>query len=99
MATVAPATAPPVPGLPELLAPSPGSLMRRRLLGHWGILLGGGVLLLIVVVALLAPLIAPYDPLAQNLDVRMIPPVWHEQGTWDHPLGTDQFGRDYLSRL
>jgi peptide/nickel transport system permease protein len=49
--------------------------------------------------AVLAPLLAPYDPLAQDLTNRVIPPIWHDKGTWLHVLGTDQFGRDYLSRL
>jgi peptide/nickel transport system permease protein len=57
------------------------------------------VLALIVFVALAAPLLAPHDPYAQDLARRLIPPIWHETGTWAHPLGTDMLGRDYLSRL
>ena len=49
--------------------------------------------------ALLAPLLAPYDPYAQDLVRRLIPPIWYEKGTWAHPLGTDNLGRDYLSRI
>ena len=46
------------------------------------------------------PLLAPYDPYAQDLaNRRLIPPIWHEQGTWAHLLGTDNLGRDYLSRM
>ena len=48
--------------------------------------------------ALLAPLLAPHDPYAQDLTRRLIPPIWYEKGTWAHPLGTDNLGRDYLSR-
>jgi peptide/nickel transport system permease protein len=33
------------------------------------------------------------------LSRRVINPIWHEDGTWEHPLGTDNLGRDYLSRL
>jgi len=73
--------------------------MRRRVLGHAGITIGATVLLVIFAVALLAPMLSPHDPLDQDLTRRIIPPVWHEAGTWEHPLGTDQFGRDYLSRL
>ncbi len=65
---------------------------------HKSLVFGGGVLLLIVVLALLAPLIAPHDPYAQNLARRTIPPVWYARGDWTHPLGTDALGRDYLSR-
>lgn len=60
---------------------------------------GGGLLLFILALALLAPLIAPYDPYVQNLENRTVPPVWYEKGSWAHPLGTDPLGRDYLSRL
>jgi peptide/nickel transport system permease protein len=73
--------------------------MRRRARSHLGLLAGAGVLALIVVAALAAPLIAPHDPYAQDLARRLIPPIWHETGTWAHPLGTDMLGRDYLSRL
>jgi peptide/nickel transport system permease protein len=85
----------------EVLAPSPGALLRRRILRHWGLLLGGGILIAIVLMALLAPLIAPHDPYDQQLARKLIPPVWHAsaKATWAHPLGTDQLGRDYLSRL
>jgi peptide/nickel transport system permease protein len=83
----------------ELLQPSAGALIRRRIFGHTAFLFGAGVLLFIVIVALLAPLLAPHDPYAQDLGKRLIPPIWHETGSWAHPLGTDQLGRDYLSRL
>lgn len=57
------------------------------------------VILLIAAAALLAPLVAPYDPAAQALLARMKPPVWMERGGWDHILGTDNLGRDVLSRV
>src|SRR5215813_1118327 len=97
-------TAVPRAGMPtpaEVLAPSPGALLRRRTFRHWGLLIGGGVLAAIVLMALLAPLIAPHDPYDQQLARKLLPPVWHAaaKATWAHPLGTDQLGRDYLSRL
>jgi peptide/nickel transport system permease protein len=97
--TVLPHAGAPPPA--EILAPSPGALLRRRILRHWGLLIGGGILLAIVLTALLAPLIAPHDPYDQQLARKLIPPVWHAsaKATWAHPLGTDQLGRDYLSRL
>ena len=52
-----------------------------------------------VVAAVLAPLIAPQDPLAQDLFLGRMPPVWisgAEPGYW---LGTDSLGRDVLSRI
>ncbi len=62
-------------------------------------MIGGGVLALLVLVALLAPLLAPHDPYLQSLSMRLKPPFWHEGSVAAHPLGTDQLGRDYLSRL
>lgn len=84
--------------IPEF-EPGRARLALRRWLGHRGVVIGGGVLLVIVVLAIVAPLIAPYDPYEQNLLARQVPPVWYEDGSWAHPLGTDQLGRDYLSRL
>ncbi len=60
---------------------------------------GGGLLLLIVIVAVFAPWLSPHDPYVQDLAHRTVPPVWYDKGSWLHPLGTDQLGRDYLSRL
>jgi len=54
---------------------------------------------LFVLVALLAPLLAPHDPLQGVLVERLQPPVWAEDGTSKHLLGTDRLGRDILSRL
>jgi peptide/nickel transport system permease protein len=71
----------------------------RKLFGHQGLMLGAVLLGLIVVAALFAPLLAPHDPYAQDVVRRLIPPVWHEKGSWMHVLGTDKLGRDYLSRL
>ncbi|MBS3780156.1 MAG: ABC transporter permease [Desulfovermiculus sp.] len=79
--------------------PSPRQIVTNRALRHWGFLLGTAVLGLIVATALLAPYIVPYDPYAQDLVNRLIPPFWHADGSWLHPLGTDNLGRDYLSRL
>ncbi len=48
--------------------------------------------------ALFSPLFAPYDPELQHLSARLLPPFAHEAGAF-HVLGTDQLGRDILSRL
>lgn len=84
-----------------VLEPSPVALLRRRIFGHAGLLIGSAVLVVIVVMAVAAPWLAPHDPFDQVLDRKLIPPVWSDgaKATWEHPLGTDHFGRDYLSRL
>jgi peptide/nickel transport system permease protein len=66
--------------------------------GHPGLVIGLALLGICLAVALLAPLIAPHDPYVQDLNARLVPPVWYEKGSWVHPLGTDNLGRDYLSR-
>jgi peptide/nickel transport system permease protein len=60
---------------------------------------GAIVLAAIFFMAAFAPLLAPYDPYDQELSRRLIPPIWGEEGMWAHPLGTDNLGRDYLSRM
>lgn len=63
------------------------------------------VLMVIVLAALLAPLLAPHDPQFQDVVNKRIPPIWFQwfwdspKATWEHVLGTDKLGRDYLSRL
>ncbi|WGY46821.1 ABC transporter permease [Vibrio sp. ABG19] len=71
----------------------------NNILGHHSLALGAGILLIVALSALLAPLIAPHDPYAQDVTQRMIPPVWNQKGSWEHILGTDKLGRDYFSRL
>ncbi len=56
-------------------------------------------LILLVLVAIFAPWLAPYDPGAQSLRNKLIPPIWLDGGTWNHILGTDHLGRDMLSRV
>ena len=88
-----------LPAIDEIFEPSPAALMRRRMFGHAGCVIGGGVLLVIFLMAVFAPLLAPHDPLTQDLTNRYVPPVWDAKGSWEHPFGTDKFGRDYLSRI
>ena len=54
---------------------------------------------LVAFTAVFAPLLAPYDPYIQDIKKRFLPPVWDERGSLEHPLGTDQVGRDTLSRI
>mgnify|MGYP005843072237 FL=1 len=57
------------------------------------LVLGAGILITWLLIAVFAPLLAPYDPIYQDAAVRLQPP------SWAHPLGTDNFGRDILSRV
>lgn len=62
--------------------------------------LAGGILLaLILLTSLTFPLFYEVDPLEMDLLARFSPPAWQEGGSWAHPLGTDNLGRDILSRL
>ena len=57
------------------------------------------VILLLVLCAITAPLIAPNDPVAQDVDRSLLPPAWDDGGLWQFPLGTDSIGRCVLSRI
>ena len=71
----------------------------RRLLRRKSFLLGVAALVIIIGVAVFAPVLAPHDPLDQDLARSLRPPVWVDEGTWEHPFGTDVLGRDVLSRI
>jgi peptide/nickel transport system permease protein/dipeptide transport system permease protein len=49
--------------------------------------------------AIFAPYLTPHDPIETSLYDQLKPPVWHANGTWKNILGTDDLGRDILSRL
>ena len=54
---------------------------------------------LVVFAAIFAPWISPHDPLAQDLFAGRLPPIWIEDAESAHLLGTDNLGRDVLSRI
>ncbi len=56
-------------------------------------------LLAMIAIAILATQLAPYDYAKMDLYSRLQPPIWLEGGKWDHLFGTDDLGRDVLSRL
>jgi peptide/nickel transport system permease protein len=74
---------------------------RRRLpaFRHLATLLGAVIVGTALLVAIFAPYLTPHDPFAQDLTLRLIPPIWMDGSQPAHLLGTDQIGRDYLSRL
>lgn len=61
--------------------------------------LGLLIVVLLVATAVFAPLIAPYNPSLQSITTRLHPPFWEHGGSLAHLLGTDQLGRDILSRV
>jgi ABC-type dipeptide/oligopeptide/nickel transport system permease subunit len=79
--------------------PTRGQVALRRLWRLKWALAACAMLLAIVAVAVFAPVFAPYDPLIVDIRHRLAPPAWMEGGTPEHPLGTDQVGRDLLSRV
>lgn len=82
-------------GEPSEPGPVPGGhVMWRRVTSSKPLMTGGALVAVVVFTAVFAPLLAPQDPYAQNLVQRLMGP-----GTPGHLLGTDQFGRDLLSRL
>ena len=74
-------------GIPQTLARNGGGY------------LGALIVLVNVAVAVLAPTVAPHDPLDQDIARRLLPPSWLVGGSPEHLLGTDQLGRDILSRM
>jgi len=79
----------PARSLPRELLHELTDFLRRSVPGRWGFALT----LFLAIVAIAAPLLAPYDPVAQNLPARLLAP------TAAHWMGTDELGRDILSRI
>src|SRR6266545_3616181 len=61
--------------------------------------IGAAIVGVAMICAIAAPLLVPHDPFAQDLSKRLLPPFWMEGNNPAYLLGTDQLGRDYLSRL
>ena len=79
----------------EVLAAEPGpwDAVKRVLFERISTRIALVVVILFILIAALAPWVAPYDPLRQSiLQINKLP-------SWDHWLGTDQFGRDVMSRM
>jgi peptide/nickel transport system permease protein len=93
------------PGELELAAPTAAAgdargrvLLRRAWRLKWE-LVAGAFLAAVIALTVLAGAVAPHDPLAVNIRHRLAPPAWMEGGGRAHLLGTDQVGRDVLSRI
>ncbi|MEG6657271.1 dipeptide ABC transporter permease DppC, partial [Pseudomonas aeruginosa] len=84
---------------PSLVYPSPLKEFWQAFTRNKGAVGGLLFMLLIVFCALFAPWVAPYDPSEQFRDFLLTPPSWLEGGQARFLLGTDELGRDLLSRL
>jgi len=90
----------PSPAFPERSATG-GRRLRwlRSLLRSAAGTTGAALVALALICALGAPWLAPHDPARLNVRSRFVPPVWQAEGDARYVLGTDQLGRDVLSRL
>ena len=61
--------------------------------------IGLGFIFLVLLISVFAPWIAPFDPTEQNRAALLLPPAWYEGGNSAYLLGTDDIGRDILSRI
>jgi ABC-type dipeptide/oligopeptide/nickel transport system permease subunit len=68
-------------------------LAMQRLVHQPASLIGGVILLVLILAALFAPLLTPHDP------AKLSPREARQPPSWEHPLGTDHFGRDELTRI
>ncbi len=82
-----------------LSAPGPWQEFVRSFLRNKGATLGVIFMFFMIVIALLAPYIAPHSPIEQYRDAIAQAPFWQKGGSWKFILGTDEAGRDILSRL
>nr|MDQ3397374.1 ABC transporter permease [Deinococcota bacterium] len=76
-------------------AQTPATALKRarKLRINSSLLLGGSIVAIMVLAALLAPYLTPFDPIRLDIPRRFQPP------SLQHPFGTDQYGRDILTRV
>jgi len=64
-----------------------------------GVVIGSIIFCTLVLFSIIGPNLTPHDAYKMNIRDRLKPPVFMEEGTWEHPLGTDALGRDLLARI
>jgi len=87
------------PSVESVTQPDRFTMFAKRVLGHRSFMFALIVMLALIFIAIFAPVLAPHDPLGQDLNIRLTPPFWDAKGGFEYALGTDMMGRDYVSRL
>ena len=83
----------------EIAPPGPFREFWSYFSSNRGALIGFGVIVLVLSAALFANFLTPHSPYEQYRGYILTPPAWQEGGLWRFPLGTDEIGRDILTRL
>jgi len=83
----------------ELAPPGPFREFWIYFCGNRGALLGLILIVVVLLAALFANFLTPHSPYEQYRDYILTPPAWQDGGLWRFPLGTDEVGRDILTRL
>jgi peptide/nickel transport system permease protein len=78
---------------------TPRDIMIRKASDHQGFKFGFTLLIIIALCGIFGPMVLSHSPYEQDLTQRLLPPVWVHGGIWEHLLGTDGNGRDYLVRI
>jgi dipeptide transport system permease protein len=81
--------------------PMPGrlALFWRSYAENRGAVAGLGIMCVLIVVSILADVLSLHSPIEQFREHFLVPPIWQAGGDWSFPLGTDDVGRDMLSRI
>nr|WP_298686549.1 ABC transporter permease subunit [uncultured Dongia sp.] len=97
--TTAPATAPAPNKVVSPKVVSPRREIWLSMRANKGAMAGLVVIVFLILIAIFADIVAPYSPVEQFRENFLQPPAWAEGGSWAFPLGTDDVGRDMLSRI
>jgi peptide/nickel transport system permease protein len=73
--------------------------LARSIRRYGKLIFGAALVLAVIAVAALAPVLSRHDPNRVNLMARLTPPAWEAEGNAKNLLGTDQLGRDLLTRI
>lgn len=83
---------------PRVVGGRPALRMWRAAVAQTEFKIGLALLVILMISAIVYPLLVSFSATTMNISAKFLPPVFLEGGTWQHPLGTDQLGRDLLLR-